>query len=195
MSNFYHAYRRLNMFLLCLGICPFLQSKRTQRFVCHQKYLIFVCSTTIAYFTLVVYLSFYRIPDLMANLSSMVRILKLCRTVGNAYALFFVIIFLLIDRQAHANFFNKLYQFDRAYSKLVQPSIKYTRINRMFWIEMFVFGLYLCIVFLTEVRFNDNMNRYRNVLFWMCEVGEQMVFAYLYIYTDICSQIHLYISI
>lgn len=187
MSNFYKAYRRLNVCLLILGICPFLQSKRTQRFVCHQKYLIFICSTTITYFTFVAYLSFYRIPTLMAKLTTMIHILKLCRTVGNAYALSVVIIFLLIHRKAHANFFNKLYQFDRAYSKLVKPSIKYTVINRMFWIEMIVFGFYLCIIFVAEVKFNENMKIYRNMLFWSCEVGEQMVYAFVVFHMKNCA--------
>lgn len=187
MSSFYKAYRQINIFLLILGICPFLQSRRTQRFVCRQKYLVFVCSSTMAYFTYVAFLSFYRLPPLMANLYSMVRILKLCRTIGNAYALFFVISFLLIDRQAHANFFNKLYQFDCAYSKLVKPSINYITINRMFWIEIIVFACYLCVAFFTEVKFNENMKYWLNTMFWSCEVGEQMIYAFIVFHMKNCA--------
>lgn len=187
MSSFYKAYRRLNIILLIFGICPFLQSKRTQRFVCRRKYLVFVCSTTIAYFTLVAYLSFCHIPIIMANLSSMIRLLKICRSVGNAYTLFFVITFLLINRQAHANFFNKLYQFDCVYSKLVKPSIKYTIINRIFWFEMVAFAIYLCIVFITEVKFNEKMKMWLSFAFWSCEVGEQMVYGFIVFHMKNCA--------
>lgn len=187
MSSFFKAYRRLNIVLLIFAICPFLQSKRTHRFACRNKYLAFVCTTTITYFAFVAYLSYYRIPPLTQSLTSMVRILKLCRIVGNAYALFFVIIFLLVHRHPHANFFNKLYQFDCIYSKLVKPSINYSVINRMFWIEMIVFTIYLCLVFLAEVKFNDNMRDLRQMLFWSCEVIEQIVYALCVFHMKNCA--------
>lgn len=187
MLSFFKAYRRINILLLIFAICPFLQSKHTQRFMCRNKYLAFVCTTTITYFAFVAYLSYYRIPPLTESLTSMVRILKLCRIVGNAYALFFVIIFLLVHRRPHANFFNKLYQFDRIYSKLVKPSIKYSVINRMFWIEMIVFTAYLCMVFLTEIKFNEHMTDLHQMLFWSCEVIEQIVYALCVFHMKNCA--------
>lgn len=187
MSSFFKAYRRLNIFLLIFGICPFLQCKRTQRFISKFKHLVFIYCTTLSYFLFVGYLSFYRTPPLTASLTSMVRILKLCRSVGNTYALFFVINFLLIHRQSHANFFNKLCQFDRTYNQQVKPAIKYTVINRMFWIEIILFASYLCLIFFTEVEFNENMRNWRNILFWSCEVAEQIVYGFVVFHMKNCA--------
>lgn len=187
MFRFFKAYRRLNIFLFVFGICPFLQCKKTQRFISKLKYLIYIYLTTLSYFILVGYLSFTRTPPLTASLTSMVRILKFCRSIGNTYALFFVINFLLFYRKSHANFFNQLYQFDRTYNKQVKPSIKYTIINRIYWIEILTFSSYMIIIFFTEVEFNENMRNWRNILFWGFEVAEQIVYAFVVFHMKNCA--------
>lgn len=174
MSDFFRAYRKLNIFLLITCICPFLQCKRSARFVCHRKYLLYVCIITIIYFAFVVRLCVYRFPPLFASLTSMVNVLKLCRSIGNAYIWLFVTSLLTVGRQSHANFFNKLYHFDETYKQNINPPIKYTIINRMYWIEITISAVYLTIVFMVEVKFNEKLLDVGNMLYWSIEVGEQI---------------------
>lgn len=184
-SSFLQAYRRLNVFLFIFSICPFLQCKQTNRFVCKRKYFAYVCTTTITYFVYVLYLSSFRFPISTDNIIEMVDILKLCRTMGNAYTIFLVVIFLLIERQAHANYFNKLYQFDCIYNKLVNPTIEYTAMNRMFWIEVITFTSYLCFMFVSQLKSQEPL--WYDVLFWACEIGEQCVYAFAMFHMKNCA--------
>lgn len=182
MSWFFESYRRLNIFLLILGICPFLQSKRTKQFECSHKYLPFVA----IYFAFFSYLGLYRLATLTPNPKSMVNILKLCRTVGSSYALYIVITFLIIYRRAHANFFNKIYEFDQTYSMLVKRKIKYNKINRVFWIEIIIFTIYLCIAFFVRFYFNEYFNDWQRILFWACEIGEQILYSFVIFHIKNC---------
>lgn len=187
MMKFFLAYRRLNLFLLIFSVCPFLQCEQTQRFVCRRKYFVFVCATTSTYFIYVLYLSSFPLPHSVESVIDMVHVLKFCRTMGNAYAIFFVVILLTIERRAHANFFNRLYQFDRIYNKLVEPSMKYTAINRMFWIESIAFTAYACFIFFLQVNSNERLSNWHNILFWGCEIGEQCVYAFAVFHMKNCA--------
>lgn len=186
VPHFYQAYRRLNVFLLCCSICPFLQNKQTNRFVCRRKYLLLVCATTVIYFGFVTWLSAYRLPKLALRLTSMVRILKFYRTIGNVSILLLLIILVLLRRNAHAGFFNKLYHFDYTYNKLIKPPMQYATINRSFWIEITLFSIYMACVFTIEVNFNENMKNIFNLIFWSCELGEQIVFAFVVFHIKNC---------
>lgn len=188
MSTFFQSYRDLNWFLLIFCICPFLQCKRTQRFLCKRKYVWFVYATTIFYSIFIIFLSSFGIPLSTQSATEFVKILKLGRTVGNAYAIFFVIIMLLIKRQAHANYFNQLCRFDRIYNQVIEPSIKYAVINRMFWIEVIAFTVYLwCFVFILQIKFNVQRIRWNYIVFWMCEMGQQCVYVYAVLHMKNCA--------
>lgn len=176
MFDFIDVYRRLNIFLLICCVCPFLQSKKSRRFECHRKYLLYACIVLLIHSSFITYLSIYRIKSLMRSIS-LVRVLKLGRTCGNAYALFFVISQLLLCRHSHATFFNKLFHFDTTYNKLVKPSIRYQKINRLFWIEITVFSIYLIICYIIEIVFNENMKNWRYWSFWTCEISEQIGYS------------------
>lgn len=139
---FYKAYRRLNLFLMVFCICPFLQCKHTNRFICKPKYLRLVCISPSIYLVFVVCLSAYGMPSLLNAEPTVFNILELVHLLTTSYYVFFVIAFLLLKRHWHAAFFNRLNQFDRTYNKFVAPPIRYKHINRTFWIEVCAFGTY-----------------------------------------------------
>lgn len=47
------VYRNLNIFLLCIGFAPFLQSKTTGHFLCKKRYVIAICSCLVIYLIVV----------------------------------------------------------------------------------------------------------------------------------------------
>lgn len=144
-SAFFRAYRRLNFCLLIACISPFLQCKRTNRFVCRIKYLRIICLNILVYLAFVLCLSSLEMPTVSKSAPTLFNILEVSHIVGNNYFLFFILACLLFKRRAHAQFFNHLNQFDRTYNKFIEPPIKYKNINRAFWIESFVYGVYIFV--------------------------------------------------
>lgn len=190
MSNFFQAYRKLNIFLLIFCICPFLQSKRTARFVCRRKYLLLVCVITLIYHTFVTLLSFYHFPPILASIArktTIIKVLKFCHAVGNVYTLLFVTSLLTVRRKSHANFFNKLYHFDRTYNRNINPPINYAAMNRKYWTEITVSAVYMTIVFITEVQFNEKLGDVVNLGFWSCEVGSQIGHFFVVLHLKNCA--------
>lgn len=142
-SAFFRAYRRLNLCLLIACISPFLQCKRTNRFVCRTKYIRIICIIIVVYLAFVLCWSSLEMPTVSKSPPTLFNILEFSHIVGNNYFLFFILACLLVKRRAHAEFFNLLNQFDRTYNKFIEPAIKYKNINRSFWIESFVYGVYV----------------------------------------------------
>lgn len=142
-SSFYKAYHRLNVFLMIACVCPFLQCKRTNRFICKTKYLRFICINILIYLALVSYLSSLEMPSTTRTAPTLYNILEFSHLIGNNYFLFLTLACLLVKRHAHAEFFNCLFQFDRTYKKFIEPPVKYKHINRTFWIELILYGVYV----------------------------------------------------
>lgn len=177
METFYRAYRNLNIILFIFSVCPFLQNPRTLRFECKRRYLVYMCAVSLTYFGYVIFLSSRRLPEFLGNISSMTKVLKLVRAIGNAYASLFLIFVCTLNRKPHAEFFDVLLTFDRRFSERISPPISYKRINRAFWIEFTLFSLYLIILFVVEAMFNEKLQLLMNLLFWSCEITEQIVYT------------------
>lgn len=141
-SAFFKAYRRLNLCLMFACISPFLQCKRTNRFVCRTKYIRIICTVLIIYLAFVLCSSSLEMPTVEKSTPTLFNILEFSHIVGNNYFLFFILACLLAKRRAHAAFFNHLHRFDRTYNKFIEPPIKYKNINRAFWIESLLYGVY-----------------------------------------------------
>lgn len=177
METFFRAYRKLNIFLFVISICPFLQNRKTLRFECKRRYVIHMGFFSVAYFAYVIFLSSRRLPELLGNFSTMTRVLKLVRAIGNAYASIFLVFLCTLNRKPHAEFFEVLLTFDRRFSARIIKPISYERINRAFWIEFSLFSVYLFVLFLVEATFNEKLKLLTNLLFWSCEISEQIVYT------------------
>lgn len=177
MESFYRAYRKLNIFLFIFSVCPFLQNPKTLRFESKARYVIFMCGLSLSYFTYVIFLSAHRLPSLLDNLSTMTRVLKLVRALGNAYASIFLVILCTLSRKPHAEFFDVLHTFDIRFSARIKAPISYKHINRAFWIEFNLFSVYLVFLFILEAMFNEKMQQLANMLFWSCEISEQIIYT------------------
>lgn len=184
---FFHAYRRLNLFLIFLGICPFLQCKRTNRFICHPKYIQIICIIAVIYLALVIYLNSNEVSRLFRTEPNIYNILKALHFFATSYLMFFLMFAMLRKRQSHADYFNHLYQFDSIYDKFIEPSIKYKRMNRMFWIEVVGFGAYILgkayLQYVTEVYLFDS----DSVIFRVNSYAEQFVYGVILFYLKNCA--------
>lgn len=177
METFFRAYRKLNIFLFIFIVCPFLQNRETLRFECKRRYVVYVVFVSLTYFGSVILMSSGRLPELLSNLWTMTRVLKLVRAIGNAYASLFLIFLCTLNRQPHAEFFEVLLTFDKRFSARITTPISYKRINLAFWIEFGLFSVYLIILFWVEAMFNEKLTLLINLLFWTCEIGEQIVYT------------------
>lgn len=177
METFFHAYRKLNIFLFIFIVCPFLQNRQTLRFECKRRYVIHMVFVSVGYFGWVIFLGSLRLPELLSSVRNMTRVLKLVRAVGNAYASLFLVFLCILNRKSHAEFFEVLLTFDTRVSARITPPISYKRINRAFWIEFSLFSMYLIILFLVEATFNEKLQELVNLLFWSCEISEQIVYT------------------
>lgn len=187
METFFRAYRILNIFLLILTMCPFLQNSQTLRFECKRRYLIHMCIVSVTYFVCVIFLSSRRLPEFLGNFSTMTRILKLVRAIGNAYSSLFLIFLCTLNRKRHAEFFNVLLSFDKRFNARITSPISYKRINRAFWIEFSLFSAYLMILFFAEVCVNEKLKLLTNLLFWSCEVSEQIMYTLVICHMKNCA--------
>lgn len=186
MESFFRAYRNLNIFLLIFRVCPFLQNPKTLRFECKRRYVAYMGLVSWTYFGYVLFLSSHRLPDLLGSNLTMTRILKLARAIGNAYASLLLIILCTWNRKEHAEFFDVLLMFDMRFSAQITPPISYKRINRAFWIEIGAFSMYLSIVFVTEAIFNEKLIDIKNLLFWSCEISEQIGYTFVLCHMKNC---------
>lgn len=184
---FFHAYRRLNLFLMFLGVCPFLQCKRSNRFICHPKYIQTISVITVIYSVFVIYLNSNEVSKLFRTEPNIYNILKAFQFFANSYLIFLLMIAMLRKRQSHADYFNHLYQFDSIYDKFIEPSIKYKHINRLFWIEVLALGVYILgkayLQFATEVYLFDS----DSVVFRINTYSEQFVYAVILFYMKNCA--------
>lgn len=186
MTHFFGAYRRLNIFLFVCGICPFLQNKQTNRFVCRRKYLFIYCVSIVVYFEFIVYMIFDRLPRFASNLSTMVRVLKFYRSIFSVSVLWVLIVLLLIRRRSHAGFFNKICHFDGTYNALIEPSIQYSNVNRMFWFENVIFVVYMLLVYFIELKYNEGLKNRFDCLYWTWEVFEHIACAVIIFHMKNC---------
>lgn len=185
---FFYAYRRLNLFLMFFGICPFLQCKRTHRFVCHPKYTQIICIITIIYLAFVIYFNTSEISKLFHTEPNIYNILKSCHFFATSYLLFVLMIPMLRKRESHADYFNQLYQFDNIYDKFIEPPMKYTHMNRIFWIEVFSYGSYILgkayLQYATKVYLFDS----DSFIFRINTYFQQFVYGTILIYMKSCAQ-------
>lgn len=186
METFFRAYRKLNIFLFLFSVCPFLQNRKTTRFECKRRYVIYSVLMALTYFGLVIFFTTLRLPDLLVNLQSMTRVLKLVRAVCNAYASLFLIFLCTMNRRPHADFFEVLLKFDRRFSSRFSSPISYKNINRAFWIEFGAFSVYLIVLFWVEVNVNEKMKRLINMMFWSCEITEQIIYTLIICHMKNC---------
>lgn len=187
LGAFFQAYRRLNLFLMFIGICPFLQCKRTNHFICHKKYLQIICIITIIYLTFVIYLNLNELPKLFHTEPNLLNILKSLQFFGTSYFRFFVIISMLRKRQSHADYFNRLYQFDDTYDELIEPPIKYKHMNRIFWIELFAYTVYILIKCYLQYVSHMYLFESDSVAFRMNIYFEQFMYAVILFYMKNCA--------
>lgn len=175
MKEFFKVYRRLNIFLLAICICPFLQSKQTFRFVCHRKYVVLTLIVLLVFHSFMIYLSVQRLPPTISSLAYY-RLLKLSQTFGSMYGFGFVVFYLLRSRYAHAAFFDELFRFDMAFTTSMNAPLNYSRINRQFWIDTILFSIYLMCTFVGELVFHKYRNQWRDWCFMCCEQIQQITF-------------------
>lgn len=97
------------------------------------------------YLIFVIYLNLNEVPKLFRTEPNLYNILRALQFFASAYFIFFISIFMLRKRKSHADYFNRLYQFDSTYDGLIEPSIKYKHMNRIFWTELIAFGVYILI--------------------------------------------------
>lgn len=185
---FYHAYRRLNLFLMFIGICPFLQCKRTNRFICHPKYIQIICIFTIIYLAFVICLNSHEITKLFRTEPNLYNILKSCYFFATSYLIFLLLIPMLRKRQSHADYFNQLYQFDSIYDKFIEPPIKYKYMNRIFWIEMLSYGSYIVGKALLQYATGVYLFDSDSVIYRINTYFEQFVLGTIMIYMKNCAQ-------
>lgn len=184
---FFHAYRGLNLFLMFIGVSPFLQCQRTNLFVCHRKYIRIICIVTIIYLAFVIYLNSSEVTKLFRTEPNLYIILKSCHFFATSYLIFLLMIPILRERQSHANYFNNLYQFDDLYDRFIEPSIKYKHINRIFWTEVLGYGVYVLgrayIQYVTKVYLFDS----DSIIFRINAYFEQFIYGTILFYMKHCA--------
>lgn len=186
-SAFFKAYRRLNLFLMIACICPFLQCKQTNRFICQTKYLRNICITIIVYLAFVSYLTSLEMPSFTKSALNLYNILEFSHVIGNNYFLFSTLTCLLIKRHAHAEFFNRLNQFDRTFKKFIEPPIKYKHINRTFWIELMVYGVYVFVKPCFKYTFETEVYPGYGVLIKLNLAFEQVAYGIVLFHIKNCA--------
>lgn len=184
---FFKAYRRLNLFLIFIGIGPFLQCKYTNRFICHKRYIRIICIITIIYLAFVVYLNANEVKKLFRTEPNLFNILKSLQFFGSSYFIFFVMISMLRKRQSHADYFNRLYQFDNTYDELIEPPIKYKHMNRIFWAELNAFGAYVLAKCYLQYVSQMYLFESDSVVFRMNTYFEQFIYAAILLYMKNCA--------
>lgn len=168
-------------------ICPFLQCKRTNRFICQTKYIRVICIITIIYLAFVSYLSSFGMPSFKKTTPTLYDILEFSHLIGSNYMLFFALALLHIKRHAHAEFFNRLNQFDRKYKKFIEPPIKYKNINRTFWIEAFLFGVYAFVKTCLKYTFQLSLFSGYALLFRLNSGLEQFIYGLALFHIKNCA--------
>lgn len=126
-------------------------------------------------------------PSVSKSPPTLFTILEFSHIVGNNYFLFFILAGLLIKRRAHAQFFNHLNQFDRTYNKFIEPPIKYKNINRAFWIESFLYGVYIFVKPLFKYAFEMQVFRGYSMLIRMNLSFEQLVYGIALFHMKNCA--------
>lgn len=187
METFFRAYRNLNIFLFIFSVCPFLQNRTTFRFECKRRHIFYLAIASFTYLAYVVTLSSFRLPELFGKLLTMSHVLKLVRALGNAYGSIVLIFLCTTNRKPHAEYFDVLLAFDKRFNQRISKPISYHRINRAFWIEFGLFSLYLTVICIIEAIFNEKMKEMQNLLFWTCEIAQQIRYTLFICHMKNCA--------
>lgn len=155
--------------------------------MCHRKYLQIICIATVIYLAFVVYLNSNEVTKLFRTEPNIYNILKSFHFFATSYLIFFLLILMLCKRQSHADYFNHLFQFDSIYDEFIEPPIKYKRINRLFWIEVFGWAMYILgkawLQYATKVYLFDS----DSVIFRINTNSEQFVYGVILFYMKNCA--------
>lgn len=170
-----------------IGLCPFLQCKHTNRFICHKKYIRIICIITCIYLAFVIYLNAHEVQKLFDAEPNLFTILKYLQFFGTSYFVFFIMTSVLRKRQSHADYFNRLYQFDCTYDELIEPPIKYKHMNRLFWCELNAFGVYILAKCYLQYVSHMYLFESDSVLFRMNTYFEQFIYVAILFYMKNCA--------
>lgn len=170
-----------------IGICPFLQCKRTNRFICQRKYIQIIWINTVIYLAYVIYLNSYELPKLFHTDPNLRIILKFCHYFVNSYLVFLEMGFIVPKRQSHADYYNRLYEFDYIYDELIEPPMKYKNINRMFWIELFVYGVNILVKWYVQYVSQLYIFDGESFAYRINTSSEQFIFALILFYMKNCA--------
>lgn len=184
--EFYNAFRKLNLFLLVLCICPFSQNKKTWKFECKAKYVCYNCALLLTYFVIVWKFGYAKVLEICQKHDSLTDSLKSIRILGDLYK-FVIILFLMnINYKPHKLFFNEIYELHCVLMEHLQNHTKFRMNNCRFWTECFVYTFYFLIGNVIDIVINDKKNVALDLLLRCCLITDSVICGIIIFYMKHC---------
>lgn len=184
--TFYAAYRKLNIFLLSVGIGPFLQNHSSGQFKCKNRHAIAILTFAIIYLSILIWVCCNDVLAQHTSGLSLAETLKLSHTLAKILGFLCIVLISLVNRKRHAELFNALHTFDRLLLRSHDRAVPYDRVNRSYWFECFAYACYFVAMHEIRVRLWDRPTTISLLVFGYCAIAEVIFFGWTVFHMKNC---------